>query len=192
MSAGKTKRLPGEEQAARCAIVPQIFKDKQPFDPRQLIRFKEVVKKQFRLSVGSRTLLPTIDDVHGYGCRTAATSNAHKAEKLGHPPSIDEGSSHYLGFYNFVVADAEQSSNEVYDVYVELVPENGEDAHSEVVMAEKTDIDKNAAKSMARAFVADSLWLKFAGPESHRCDVDKLHKEYLEDLVLPLGGTVAA
>ena len=151
-----------------------------------------MVKKQFRLSVGSRALLPTIDDVHGYGCRTAATSNAQKAEKLGHPPSIYEGSSHYLGFYNFVVADAEQSSNDVYDVYVELVPENDEDAHSEIVMSEKPDVDKNAAKSMARAFVADYLWLRFAGPESHRCDVDEPHQQYLDDLVLPLGGTVAA
>ncbi|CAI2936187.1 hypothetical protein [Aminobacter niigataensis] len=189
MLAEANELLGDDQTVARCAIFPQFVPKDGPataFDHTQLIYFRKDNKGQYAVSVGWRGLLPENADVHDFGCRQAANNNARKAGKLGRDPEPIVEATHYLGYYDLSVIDAKAASDKVYDVFVELVPENGEDAHSHVVLNERESVEKNTPKVAHRTQIVDELWRRMAGPERWLCLCDEPHRNDLEAVILPL------
>lgn len=131
--------------------------------------------------------MPSEDEVHAYGCRSAASSNANKAE----PPVPLEGAAHYIGFYEMSVKDGLDEANDVYDVHVEQVIENGEEAHCHIVLSERPDLTKEQQrlKSAKRTDILYGIWEKMTGPFRHVCECDKDYSKELSAIVLPPPGT---
>ncbi|TJV70304.1 MAG: hypothetical protein E5X76_19910 [Mesorhizobium sp.] len=190
------KRLEPNDVVARCVFYPEIAKGdlKASFDLTRLMYFREVttVQRSWLLSVGWRKKLPKADDVHAYGCRTASNTNKRRlrdAEKKGITLDPLHGLAHYLGFYDFGVETCEKSSNAIYTVYVENEPENGEDAHSHVVLLEKSGLPTKPPpnKASARTQIMEALWNGCSGPTRHICANDEEFRPELEAINLQDG-----
>lgn len=181
--------LSAEESVARCAINPRFLYPKDNrFDSVYLLDFKKQKGTSIHVtSVGWRKLLPTEDAVHEYGCRSAASSNANKAE----PPVPLQGAAHYIGFYELSVKDGLDESNDVYDVHVEQVIENGEEAHCHIVLTERSDLtkDQQRLKGARRSDIFYGIWEKMTGPFRHICECDIDYDKELSAIVLPPPGT---
>lgn len=188
MSAEVSERLGEREIVARCAIFPQFVPRDGPataFDHRQLVYFRRLPDKRWAVSVGWRNLLRGLSDVHHFGCRTAANSNARRAEKKGEPLEAIEETVHYIGFYDLDVEFASKCSDAVYEVYAEHSPELGEDAHSHIILDERSNVSNNTPKASHRTQIVDGLWKGFYGPERHICECDIDHREFLSSISIP-------
>ncbi len=166
-----------EDVVARCAIQPRFLKDKR-FNHAYLLDFRKAKgTPDYATSVAWRKLLPTEEAVHEYGCRSAAYSNANKPE----PPTPLEDAAHYMGFYDLAVKDGMDEANDVYDVHVEQVVENGEDAHCHIVLTELPDLGKDLQKlkGARRSDIFLGIWSKMTGPRRHVCECDLGHREKL-------------
>lgn len=178
-----------EEVVARCAINPRFLYPKDNrFDYVYLLGFtKPKGSSTFVTSVGWRELLPQDEDVHAYGCRSAASSNATKEP----PPPPLNGAAHYIGFYGLRVGDGVDESNDVYDVHVEQLVENGECAHCHIVLTERENLtkDQQKLKSAKRSDIFYGIWEKMSGPSRHVCECDGDYTDQLESIELPPPGT---
>lgn len=176
-----------DDFVARCAINPRILRNKR-FHHAYLLDFDRVKGTfDFATSVGWRSLLSTDDEVHAYGCRSAAFSNSNKAS----PPEPLVSAAHYIGFYDLAVGSAVDESNDIYEVFVEQIPENGEDAHCHIVLRERSNLtkDQQKLKSARRSDIFFGIWDKMSGPSRHVCSCDDQYKEQLLKLDLPPPGT---
>ncbi|WP_164772410.1 hypothetical protein, partial [Mesorhizobium sp. M2C.T.Ca.TU.002.02.1.1] len=156
-----------------CCIYPKFLAENRAFDPRILFRLQNK-KPPFALSVAHMGDLPG-GALHGYGCNAAAVANQRQSAET----------SHYLGYYQFTVGDAEAAANEVYDVYVVRAPEHGADAHCHVLVSEREGVDQNAPKKEFKVFVVDDIWSRVQGPDRHICPVDESIRQTLEAIDLP-------
>lgn len=174
--------LSGKDVVARCAIQPRFLKDRR-FHHVALLDFRKVKgTPDYATSVAWRKLLPTEGDVHMYGCRSAAFSNANKTET----PTPLVQAAHYMGFYDLAVQDAIDETNDVYNVHVEQVVENGEQAHCHIVLTELPDLTKDLQKlkGARRSDIFLGIWSKMTGPCRHVCDCDLEYSDEL--LAIPL------
>jgi hypothetical protein len=136
--------LPDNVGLARCAIAPEILKGtfENAFDSSGLFYFRKCKKTgELQLSVGARDILLTENEVHEYGCRVAAVSNANKAER-GKDVIPMETAAHYLGYYEVLTGAAKEAANDVYDVTAYRFEEHGEPAHSHIALNERPNRKK--------------------------------------------------
>ncbi|MGA1831638.1 hypothetical protein [Rhizobium wenxiniae] len=177
-----------DEVVARCAIHPRYLNPKGgPFDPKYLLDLRRAKDSfDFKTSVASREFLLATDEVHRYGCESAAISNRERVE-AGKDVTPLRGAAHYIGFYNAGVSELQIQSNAVYRVFVEYWPEKGQQAHCHIVVAENPDLDEeqNKLKSFHRTNVITGIWEVMDGPYRHICACDEGVCDALEALELP-------
>lgn len=178
--------LDDDENTARCVIYPVVISNPEvanALDHRQLFKFHPSNGKRKQLSLAQRAVLEATDEVHQYGCRTAESGNIRLASEGRLDPRSRRS---YIGFYGLSVGRIKGLSNLVYDLFVEAAPENGEDAHAHLTMAEREGLGKNVHKSAYRTEIIDGLWRACVGPERHLCECDFDRKECLEGIELPV------
>jgi len=156
-----------------------------------LLKFQKSKGEQnYVLSVVRRGLAKGSADVHAYGCRQATFSNEKKAEKQGCPIHEIVEPVYYLGYYDLITDSCEKLSGASYEVYVEHVPENNEEAHCHVVLAEAPTINKDH-KSAERLAIYIKLWDSCVGPARHICPENENMRTILESIDLPKKGVAA-
>jgi hypothetical protein len=178
------------DTVARCAIDPQFRENHSagaPFDEKRLLYFRQDKQNRrvHQLSVGWRALLPNESDVHQFGCRTAANQNRRRGEKLKRIPQPLVEAAHYLGYYDIAVADALSAANEIYDVRITNIVEEGEVAHCNFDLVERENIDQNAHKSAYKTKIVVQLWRAASGPARHICEHDQAYRDILSAVHLP-------
>lgn len=185
--------LKPEETVARCAIYPKyldqsgsVFAEEALLSPSKLDPKSK--RSPYAISVASRTMLASEAEVHAYGCRTAATSNKNKARIFADKQREFRrpgDSAHYRGFYDVNVKDILKAANSQYNIKVLLHPEEGEEAHCNVVLDPDPNLTSTELKE-GRLSIIVIIAASLRGPKTHLCKVDTDLADQLKQSVLPL------
>lgn len=176
------------DQIARCALYPKIVKD-NVFAFEAIIATLDPVTidgvKCFAVSVGLRSLLPTVPDVHGFGCRVASVARDRKAGALNRPLIRPGETIHYRGFYSLTAGPVRALSEALsfHTVDVAHCPEGGIDEHGEIRVW-PSDRGTKGARATERTEIVASLRGLMSDPQEHVCGVDEDLRELLEAITL--------
>lgn len=143
--ADEVKNLKPSEFVSRCAIHPRYLNN-GAFAYEAFLDLGKVTnekKPPYVISCLSRILRPRPEQIHDWGRRKAAAATLRKPEN----PCT------YQGFYDLSVEDVTSISCSGYDISVVLAPEEGEDAHCNIVLHP----DTSCAPSQLRAARTDFL-----------------------------------
>lgn len=131
-------------------------------------------------SVAYRAMLPTIDQVHEYGCRVAAKSNADKQRRF-----MEKGKSferprdtvHYVGSHDIRITEVAEITTPYYEVSVEAFATRGLDEHCRIRLDVK-DAEAQTEDELAidRTEIIWQLFdlLQCFSPKICECDLNDL------------------
>ena len=175
-----------DEFVARCALYPGFLKH-GAFASEALLDLGRITggaKPTLSISAASRTLLHRYSEMHAFGCRLAARINTRKTEKAGRPLSRPRETVHYLGFYELSVAQVLALQIDGFGISVVLMPEDGENAHCNIV-AEPDRTRSKTELSQAATDIVVQVSSLLRGPVRHICAADMDLTELLSAISLP-------
>lgn len=183
--------LDSTERVSRSAIFPKFYLNSEPvrgFAPEQLLDFQRIDKKdKSRLWTSVAWHLKLNNDreeIHAYGCRLAAKKNERYVERKQVDPKPLVSQCHYLGHYDFSLESIPHIETDAHSVEVVYQPEDGEDSHCNVIIAERSDLAADVDLKDSRATVITRLWRHLVGPYRGLCAVDAEYFEALEAIEL--------
>jgi hypothetical protein len=164
--------LPDGEQVWRSAVFPVAFKKKK-LSQRALFKLYSAENSSFLLemSLVREKYAPSLDMMHGFGCRLAAGQNQNLIAKGKDADRI------YCGAYQLRTEDIRRLSEEpqlpeVTKAQVLHIVEDDELAHANMRIEVDTGGDEEAIEPV-KTLIVDRLWNKSAGPARHICPPDQ-------------------
>lgn len=185
--------LDDSEVIVRSALVPRIL-DNGLVAPQAVVtpflgKTLESGEKSFALSVGSKTMLPTQELVHDFGCRVAQAANEYMQNKADHVLVRGEETVHYRGSYDLDVGQVHAIESDVFAARVVHAPENNLEEHCDIELHPKAPNMSRRVKGNAVTGVIARLFPLLRSPSEHICGCDddlrgKLEQHRLRDFSL--------
>ncbi len=163
-------RIPDGDSLFRHAIYP-LFLSKKMFASEKFIHFSKQDDGSFLTSLAWQRYVPTINHIHGYGCRVALGINDRRRAT----GKFTEKNRHiYCGAYclgaNAVRALVSTDNlDEISSAEVIHHIEADEIAHTDLRILLKPGVSDIEGTKTA---IIDRLWNVFSGPLTHICDCD--------------------
>ncbi|RWH18166.1 MAG: hypothetical protein EOQ75_21940 [Mesorhizobium sp.] len=145
----------------------------------------------FTISVGRGNLLPTMGEVHDYGCRVAAAANDDRAKKKGAPLARPDETVHYLGSFKLLVSDVLAAPRQLVELSVVHFPMPGLDEHCNIVLQRNNIEAKKSEVSAERTSILAHLRLSLDDPQPHICACDSDLIELFQDIKLTIAKPAA-
>lgn len=138
------------------------------------------------ISVGRASLLPTIEERHDYGCRTACVANKAREAKKGQPLERPGETVHYLGCFSLGVGDALSAPHNLFLIWVEEHEVGCLREHCNIVM-QRTDVEARKSEiSAERTSILVHLRSHLTDPSEHICEYDRDLMDTLGEVRLAL------
>ncbi|MET0438263.1 MAG: hypothetical protein ABW043_12305 [Devosia sp.] len=179
----------------RLAIYPRFLRN-EAFDSEALFALGDLDSNGTKgFSVGDRDMLSSIEDVHGFGCRSAAVARANERQRFvtknNREPIRFQETSHYRGFYDMDADQVRSQGSSIYDVRIVPLEENDEPAHCHVELhvrnyvMKPSDVSIKRAISLERIAILNRFARTMSPPHMTVCgeDLDIAHQ--IETITLP-------
>jgi hypothetical protein len=164
-------QVPDGEQVWRSAVFPIAFKKKK-LSQRALFKLYSAEASPFlvEMSLVREKYAPSLEMMHGFGCRLAAAQNRNRVADGKAADRI------YCGAYQLRCEDIRRLSEEpqlpeVRNAQVLHIVENDELAHANMQIEVDTGGDEEAIEPV-KTLIVDRLWSKSSGPAKHICASD--------------------
>jgi hypothetical protein len=170
----KLGRVLDNDRLFRHCVYPIAFNTKtSSFANQKMWYFKPMADGAIHASLAWERYVPTLEDLHGYGCRLAAGINERKRLRQG-TKYREKDRHHYCGAYQVkgkairaLAFTPELDGIESADIVHQI--EAGEIAHVDLRIVLKPGVDEEGTKTA----IVDRLWNACSGPLKHTCDCDK-------------------
>lgn len=180
--------LSSDEAIVRCALFPRMVvsgviapeKTISDFGKEKDLQGQDV----YTVSVGRESSLPSTNEKHDFGCRTAVKANEARAQIMGRPLDRPEETLHYRGCFKLDVAHVLSAPRNLFDLWVEAHPLAGLDEHCNIVLKRKSADGTKSQLSAERTGILAHLRLGLRDPSEHICDCDRDLIELLEPIKL--------
>jgi hypothetical protein len=169
----KCGHIPDGDNLFRQSVFPVSFKGKDIFEWAKCLNIRSDEDGSLSASLTWERYVPTIQFVHGYGCRLALRRN----EKKQAGGKFKEKDRHiYCGSYQLKAKavrelEATEGLAEVLSADVVHEVEEGEIAHANMRIVLKPGVGLNVEGT--KTAIVDRLWNTCSGPLRHTCDCDK-------------------
>ncbi|WP_193336202.1 hypothetical protein [Devosia beringensis] len=187
--------MPVEETVVRSVVHPRIEVD-GVISPQKMMAPGKTKSQGgepvLALSVGARSLLPTDDDAHGFGCKVAEKARAASQRKFAKKQrdyQRPRDTAHYIGSLDIDVASVEALESIFFSFGVVDLHQKGFEAHWHLEWRPKDDalerIDDDDVAT-ARTDLIDQMFRLLYRPRIKFCDCDADLLEFLT----PIGDSV--
>lgn len=168
----KTRVIPSRASVFRHSVHPVSFRGGKTFDPRNLLNICDLPDGSLETSMAWDRYLPSVKDVHSYGCRLAHQRNQAKQTAGKYNEKYRQI---YCGAYETEVLSirrlvGNENLDEIASADVVHQPEDGEIAHVRVIIRVRDDGDLD--RENTKTAIIHRIWHAFRGPLIHVCPCD--------------------
>lgn len=167
-------RLDDTDIVARCALYPRYNDTHGVFSPERFVGLNNTTvngSRRWVTSIACRKYLPTIADMHAYGCRAARAANARIEHDLQRAPRFGENRVYYRGYREIEVRCIRSINGRCYLIDAYWRPVENLREHGQIELEESISATKSQGAQARTAIIA--LLCSIFGPIfGHTCTED--------------------